>query len=91
MLASIRKQFAEGKNLIAFTGIKSLGQALGMIAPLVVAKFFVPELFASFSLARMVVFFFVSLLIDSAQTAFVVFALILVLSQKADLYPQISR
>ena len=74
MLTKLKKQLAEGRNLITFTGIKAVGQALGMIAPLVVAKFFVPELFASYSLARMVVFFFVSLLIASSQAPFIVFA-----------------
>lgn len=74
MLTKLKKQLAEGRNLITFTGIKAVGQALGMIAPLVVAKFFVPELFASYSLARMVVFFFVSLLIASSQEPFIVFA-----------------
>lgn len=59
---------------MTFTGIKAVGQALGMIAPLVVAKFFSAELFGSFSLARMVVFFFVSLLIASTQIPFIVFA-----------------
>ena len=74
MLTKLKKQLAESRNLITFTGIKAVGQTLGMIAPLVVAKFFVPELFASYSLARMVVFFFVSLLIASSQAPFIVFA-----------------
>ncbi len=74
VLTKLKKQLAESRNLITFTGIKAVGQTLGMIAPLVVAKFFVPELFASYSLARMVVFFFVSLLIASSQAPFIVFA-----------------
>jgi len=45
-----------------------------MIMPLVVAKFFSAELFGSYSLAKMIVFFFTTLLIASAQTPFVVFA-----------------
>ncbi|MCK4753321.1 MAG: polysaccharide biosynthesis C-terminal domain-containing protein [Planctomycetes bacterium] len=45
-----------------------------MVTPLVVAKFFAPELFGSYSLAKMIAFFFATLLIDSSQTPFVVFA-----------------
>lgn len=74
MLKVIKKLFVEGRTLAAFTFIKALGQGLGMIAPLVIAKFFEPELFASFTLARMIVFFFVSLLIDSTIAGFIVFA-----------------
>jgi len=58
-----------------FGFLKGTGQALGMLAPLVVAKLFSSEaLFGSYSLAKMVVFFFGALLISSCQTPFVVFA-----------------
>jgi len=74
MLQKIKKQLKEGKTLLTFGFLRTTGQGLGMIAPLMVAKFFSPELFGSYSLAKMVVFFFVSLLISSTQTPFVVFA-----------------
>jgi O-antigen/teichoic acid export membrane protein len=74
MFQRIKKQLEEGKTLLTFGFLRTTGQGLGMIAPLVVAKFFSPELFGSYSLAKMVVFFFVSLLISSTQTPFVVFA-----------------
>jgi len=70
----IKQEFIEGKTLLTFGVLQATGLVLGMIAPLVVAKFFSPELFGSYSLAKMVVFFFVSLLISSTQTPFVVFA-----------------
>ena len=70
----IKQQLAEGKKLLQFSFLKATGQGLAMVVPLVVAKFFSTELFGSYSLAKMVVFFFTSLLIASAQTPFIVFA-----------------
>ena len=74
MLDKIKQELKEGKTLLQFGFLKATGQALAMLVPLVVAKFFSPELFGSYSLAKMVVFFFSSLLISSAQTPFIVFA-----------------
>jgi len=75
MLGRIKKELKQGKTLLQFGFIKATGQALGMIAPLVVARFFSsPKLFGSYSLAKMIVFFFSTLLISSAQTPFIVFA-----------------
>jgi len=74
MLRKVRHQFREGKTLITFTSLRALGQMLGMIIPLVVAKFFSPDLFGSYSLARMIAFFFLALLISSSQVPFIIFA-----------------
>ncbi len=74
MLDRIKQELKEGKTLLQFGFLKGLGQALGMVAPLVIAKFFSPELFGSYSLAKMIVFFFSTLLIASSQTPFIVFA-----------------
>jgi O-antigen/teichoic acid export membrane protein len=74
MLNNIKRQFKEGKTLLQFGFLKGLGLGMGMIAPLVIAKYFKPDLFGSYSLAKMIVFFFTTLLIASAQTPFVVFA-----------------
>ena len=74
MLRKIKQEFNQGKTLLQFGFLKATGQVLGMIAPLVVAKFFSPALFGSYSLAMMVVFFFASLLFAFAQTPFIVFA-----------------
>ena len=74
MLRKIKKGLIEGKTLFQFTFLKVAGQALGMIVPLIVAKFFSPDLFGSYSLAKMIVFFFCTLLISSSQTPFIVFA-----------------
>ncbi len=74
MLRRIKHELEQGKTLITFTSLQATGQVLGMIAPLVVAKFFSPELFGNYALARMIAFFFLTLLISSSQTPFVVFA-----------------
>lgn len=74
MLNRIKQELAQGKTLLQFGSLKATGQVLGMVAPLVVAKFFSPALFGSYSLAMMVVFFFASLLFAFAQTPFIVFA-----------------
>ena len=75
MLQKVRQELVQGRTLLQFGLLKGVGQALGMFAPLVVAKFFSSEeLFGSYSLAKMVAFFFCTLLIASSQTPFIVFA-----------------
>ncbi|MGD9110114.1 MAG: polysaccharide biosynthesis C-terminal domain-containing protein [Phycisphaerales bacterium] len=74
MLEIIKEELRVGKTFLQFGFLKGLGLGLGMIAPLVVAKFFEPDLFGSYSLAKMVVFFFSTLLIGSSQRPFIVFA-----------------
>jgi O-antigen/teichoic acid export membrane protein len=74
MLRKIKQELKQGKTLLRFGFLKATGQALGMIAPLVIAKFFSEESFGSYSLAKMIVFFFSTLLIASCQAPFIVFA-----------------
>ena len=83
MLRRIRQEFKQGKTLLQFGFLKGFGQALGLIAPLVIARYFaspgVPNetaeaLYGNYSLAKMVMFFFAALLITSTQAPFVVFA-----------------
>ena len=71
----ITHELRQGRTLLQFGLLKGTGQALGMIAPLAVAKFLVSaESFGSYCLAKMILFFFTSLLVTSAQAPFVVFA-----------------
>jgi O-antigen/teichoic acid export membrane protein len=81
MLGRIKQELGQAKTLLQFGFLNATGQALGMIAPLVIAEYFsslskdrAETLFASYSLAKMVVFFFTTLLIAAAQTPFIVFA-----------------
>jgi O-antigen/teichoic acid export membrane protein len=75
MLKTIGRDLKQGKTLLQFGFLNGVGQAFGMLAPLVVAKFLASaELYASYCLAKMVVFLFSTLLIASSQTPFIVFA-----------------
>ena len=74
MLGYIKRQISLARNLVTFTALKTTGQGLGMIAPLFIAAFFEPALFASYSLAKMIVFFFTALLVLSSQRPFIVYA-----------------
>jgi len=74
MLRRIKQEFKQGKTLLQFGFLKATGQALAMLVPLVVAKFFAPEVFGRYSLAKMIPFFFTTLLITSAKAPFIVYA-----------------
>lgn len=74
MLRRIKQELAEGRNLITFTTLRVGEQVLGVVMPLMVAKLFSSELFASYSLARMVIFFVAALTISAAQRPFIVYA-----------------
>jgi len=74
MFNRLKKGLHNGRGLLQFGFLRGVGQALGMIGPLLVARFFSEGLFGSFVLAKMIVFFFSTLLITSAQTPFIVYA-----------------
>ncbi|HUW20439.1 MAG TPA: polysaccharide biosynthesis C-terminal domain-containing protein [Sedimentisphaerales bacterium] len=81
MLQRIKQELEQGKTLLQFGFLNATGQVLGMIAPLVIAEYFsrfskesAEGMFTSYYLAKMVVFFFATLLIAAAQTPFIVFA-----------------
>lgn len=70
MLVKIKKELAEGRTLFQFSFFK----ILGLITPLVIARFFSEDLFGTYTLAKLVVFCFAAMLITPPQTPFVVFA-----------------
>jgi len=74
MWRRVKYELGQGRTLIQFGLLKAFGQGLGMVAPLVVAKYLSRELFGSYSLAKMIVFFFTTLLIASSQNPFIVLA-----------------
>ncbi len=74
ILNKIRGELAEGRTFLRFGFFGALGQGLGMVAPLVIARFFSSELLGSYYLTKMVLFFFASLLLSYMQTPFIVFA-----------------
>jgi O-antigen/teichoic acid export membrane protein len=74
MLKKIREKFAEAKHFLLYGFLNSVSKAFGAIFPLIIAKFFAPELFASYSLAKTLVFFVAAMTISSIQRPFIVFA-----------------
>jgi len=73
MFLKLKEEIKEGKTLLQFGFLKSAGRALGMLVPLVVAKFFSEELFGSYTLARMIPFFFMAFSIESFKVPFIVY------------------
>ena len=73
VLDKIKREMAEGKTLLQFGFLRAVGQGLAMIEPLVVAWFFIPELFANYTLAKMIIAFFLTLII-AIMAPFIVFA-----------------
>jgi len=74
MLGRIRQELTEGRTFLQFGFLSALGQGLGMITPLIIARFFSPELLGKYYLTKTAVFFFTTLLLFYMQTPFVVFA-----------------
>ncbi len=74
MFEKIRYELRQARGLLGFGFLQALGQGCTMAAPLVVAKFFSREAFGSYSLAKMIAFFFSTLLVASLQTPFIVHA-----------------
>jgi len=74
ILNKIRGELAESRTFLQFGFLATLGQGLGMITPLIIAKFLTPELLGNYYLTKTAVFFFTTLLLSYMQTPFVVFA-----------------
>lgn len=66
----IISQLKQGKKFLSFMGFKTLAQVLIFIIPLIVAKFLSPDLFGSFSLFKMLLFFGSTLFIGPILTPF---------------------
>jgi O-antigen/teichoic acid export membrane protein len=83
MFRKVKQELTQAKTLLQFGFIKGTGQAFGLIAPFVIAGYFsraelaeetAEGLYGSYSLAKMVVFFFSTLLIGASQAPFIIFA-----------------
>jgi len=74
MFNLIKRQLSLAKNLLTFTSLRLVAQAVGAVLPLLIAKFFTESLFGSFSLAKMAVFFVTTLTMGATQRPFVVYA-----------------
>lgn len=70
MLQDIKKDLWEGRTLFLFGFLKALSQ----VTPLVIARFFSEEAFGTYSQAKLVVYFFITLLVTASGVPFVVYA-----------------
>ena len=73
-LQTIIREIQQGKTLVAFLGLRMLGEGLTTVGPLVVASRLSPATFGSYTLAKMVLFLFLALLVTPSQTPFIVLA-----------------
>ena len=74
LIEKIKKDLKEGRSFLQFSFLSAFGQGLGMITPLIIARFFTPDLLGNYYLTKTAVFFFTTLLLSYMQTPFVVFA-----------------
>lgn len=73
-LQKIIHEVRQARTLIAFMGLRSLGEVLTTVGPLVVASRLSPETFGRYTLAKMAMFLFLALLVTPSQTPFIVLA-----------------
>ncbi|MGA2915005.1 MAG: polysaccharide biosynthesis C-terminal domain-containing protein [Sedimentisphaerales bacterium] len=74
VLSKIKGELAEGRVFLQFGILAAFGQGLGMLTPLIIAKFLTPALMGNYYLTKTAVFFFTTQLLYYMQTPFVVFA-----------------
>jgi O-antigen/teichoic acid export membrane protein len=74
MLKKIKTNFIEARSFLTYAFLGSVSKALSAVLPLIIAKIFNPEIFGSYSLLKMLIFFFSALTISSIQRPFIVFA-----------------
>jgi len=73
-MVSIIKEFQQAKTFLGFSLLKLGSNCFIFLIPLILAKFFSPEQFGSYSLSMMIVYFFASLLLRPFGNPFVVFS-----------------
>ena len=59
-------------KLIQFGGLKVIGEAFVFLFPILIAKFVAPEIYGSYSLGMMIIFFATTLLLGSSMTPFII-------------------
>ncbi|MDD4353963.1 MAG: polysaccharide biosynthesis C-terminal domain-containing protein [Candidatus Nanoarchaeia archaeon] len=63
MMERIINQIKQGRNFISFVGLKTFAEGMSFLIPLFVAGILSPDLFGSFSLFKMILFFGISIFI----------------------------
>lgn len=74
MIKKILNEFEQGKNFLYFSILKTMGQGIFFVLPLIIAKLISPTKFGIFSLSQMVVMILISVVLTSSQTPFIVYA-----------------
>ncbi len=62
------------EKLMKFTFLKLVGEAIVFLFPLLIAKFVTPEVYGSYSLSMMIIFFSTTLILGASATPFVISA-----------------
>ena len=74
MIERLQKELKYGKVFLGFAFLRIIGHGLMFLVPLLLARFFSPEVFGAYSLSIMLVYFFTTLFINSSQKPFIVYA-----------------
>lgn len=74
MWTKIKTEFTQAKTLLGFLSLQTVGQAVTMAIPLVVAWLFSKELYGRYSMSESLIFFFATLFVTSSRTAVIVYA-----------------
>ncbi len=65
---NILRQIKQGKRFFSFIGLKTISEVISFSLPLIIAKVLTPELFGSFSLFKMLLFFGTAIFIGPLLT-----------------------
>lgn len=70
----MRQLIKNNRNILNFALIKIFGEGTKFLFPILIAYLLNPEIYGSFSLSLMIVFFIITLFISSSQTPFIISA-----------------
>lgn len=73
-MSKIREMIKKNKDILIYTLLGSISQILNAVPPIIIAFKLTASEFGSYSLAKMIMLFFLSLLFSSSQTPFVISA-----------------
>ena len=68
----LKEDIKQGRKFLSFIGIKTIGEIFAFLVPLVLANFLKPDLFGSFSLFNMILFFGMSIFIGPVFAPFII-------------------
>ncbi len=74
MIRKIQNIFTNHKELINFTILKMIGELFVFLFPIIIAKFVKPDIYGSYSLGMMIIFFSTTLFLGASITPFIISA-----------------